>query len=64
MIYLFELKICYPENVIKINRTFSGKTSKVAFGQARKWMSNCLAICGKDAQDRKYLDAELVCLTK
>lgn len=62
--YLFQLKICYPENVISVNKVFKGKSRESAFKLAQKWMKNCLAICGKDAQNRQYLDAELVLLSK
>lgn len=64
MNYLFELKICYPNNVIKMNTRFSGETREAAFGLARRWMRNCLVIYENNEQNRRYLDAELVCLTK
>lgn len=61
-VYLFELKICYPTWICKTKKNFKAKTRKGAFSLARKWMENCLAICGKDGQGDKYIDAEIRCL--
>lgn len=55
----FELKIYYPEYVVEVRKSFDTENTKKAWSLARRWMDNCLAICGKDGEGRKYLDAEL-----
>jgi len=59
MLKTFSLRICYPEHVVEVKKSFDTKNTNKAWSLARRWMDNCLAICGKDDQGRKYLDAEL-----
>lgn len=55
----FVLKIYYPENVCVVNKSFEATTEFHARKLARNWQINCLAICGKDDQNREYLATTL-----
>ena len=59
MNYLFNLHIAYKSYTIDVKKSFYSGNRKNAFKKARKWMDNCLAICGKDDNNELYLDAEL-----
>jgi len=52
----YTLSVSYPEQVITVKKTYDSRNKDRL---AKKWVANCLAICGKDALGRKYLSAVL-----
>jgi len=57
--YLFKLELVFPRYSTSVVKGFDAKSSRKAHELAEKWMSNCLAICGKDDLGNKYVSAKL-----
>ena len=58
----FELSIDWEYETtksIKVNKVFMGKKHNSTYHRAEKWADNCLAICGKDDQNRLWTHWEL-----
>lgn len=60
--FTFKLKIDFNNYSHSIFKTFNTTSRKRAFILGKKWMNNCLAICGKDDKGNEYIYAEIICL--